>query len=140
MPSLNQIDGGEFVPKASRALCERCDGEDRIADNGHMWADSSIVKEKPKRRVTDPQKHMEGDLFIHYRDFSEQSLLVSLCITDVLENGEATCICSCGIGVAAKHLHVNPIWHEEGRHTCIANANGLAPRSETRKIATCSNR
>lgn len=115
MPTLNQIDAREFVPKAWNAICELCGGEDRIAEESRMWGDNFIVnfgKEKLKGRVVGPREvdnwHVDGDFFMHYLDSPEQGLLVIPCITDVLENGGATYICPDGIGVVAKYLANHP--------------------------------
>lgn len=115
MPSHRSFDCATFAPKAWRAICEVCGGEDRVNPECRDWRDSLIVnlgtaegegKPTPPKQLTN--WHVDGDFFIHYLDSPEQALLVIPLFTDVVPEGGGTMICPPGIPTVARHLAAHP--------------------------------
>ncbi|KAI1476424.1 hypothetical protein F4774DRAFT_392935 [Daldinia eschscholtzii] len=115
MPSHRTFDCAEFAPKAWRAICELCGGEDRVSPESRHWRDSLIVnlgtaeregKPVPPKELTN--WHVDGDFFVHYLDSPEQALLVIPLFTDIVSQGGGTMLCPPAIDRVAKHLYEHP--------------------------------
>ncbi|KAI1464963.1 uncharacterized protein F4812DRAFT_462284 [Daldinia caldariorum] len=115
MPSHRTFDCADFAPKAWRAICELCGGEDRVDPKSRVWRDSLIVnlgtaegegRPVPPRELTN--WHVDGDFFVHYLDSPEQALLVIPLFTDVVSQGGGTMICPPAIDRVARHLYEHP--------------------------------
>ncbi|KAI1805646.1 hypothetical protein F4811DRAFT_212305 [Daldinia bambusicola] len=115
MPSHRTFDSAVFAPKAWRAICELCGGEDRVDPQSRVWRDSLIVnlgtaegegKPVPPRDLAN--WHVDGDFFVHYLDSPEQALLVIPLFTDVVPQGGGTMICPPAIERVARHLYEHP--------------------------------
>ncbi|KAI1660360.1 hypothetical protein F4813DRAFT_386562 [Daldinia decipiens] len=115
MPSHRTFDCAEFAPKAWRAICELCGGEDRVSPASRHWRDSLIVNlgtAEREGRPVPPRElanwHVDGDFFVHYLDSPEQALLVIPLFTDVVSEGGGTMLCPPAIDRVAKHLYEHP--------------------------------
>ncbi|KAI1374576.1 hypothetical protein F4677DRAFT_425498 [Hypoxylon crocopeplum] len=115
MPSHRTFDCASFAPKAWRAICELCGGEDRVNPESRLWRDSLIVNlgtAEREGKPVPPQElagwHVDGDFFVHYLDSPEQALLVIPLFTDIVPQGGGTLICPRAIPIVARHLYEHP--------------------------------